>query len=71
MSSKLFHIQILLAHTKQILLSHSHSTKLALKIQKKKKNYSPKHPSIFSQTNYNLNKLCEPTTKIVAKDQKS
>jgi hypothetical protein len=57
MNSKLFHIQILLAHTKRISLSHSHSKKLALEIQQKKTNYSTKHPIIFSLTDYNLNQL--------------
>jgi len=48
MSSKLFHIQVLLAYTKQISLSYSHSKKLALKIQQKKEtNYSSKHPIIL------------------------
>jgi hypothetical protein len=57
MNSKLFHIQILLAHTKRISLSHSHSKKLALEIQQKKTNYSTKHPIIFFLTDYNLNQL--------------
>jgi hypothetical protein len=35
MSSKLFHIQLLLAHTKRIMLSYSHSKKLTFKIQQK------------------------------------
>jgi hypothetical protein len=36
MSSNFFHIQIILAHTKQFSLSHSHSKKLAFEVQQKR-----------------------------------
>jgi hypothetical protein len=48
MNSKFFHIQILLTHTKQILLSHSHSKKLTLEVQQQKKQTIAQNTQSFS-----------------------